>query len=86
VVVSVIFSMTLPGIVLLLLVLTMVTRHRRPEVSAAGLEVFTASVLPGKQIELDQRHVSEQLRDDSGEGAPPLISVDLERRVARIRR
>jgi hypothetical protein len=82
---ALIFAMSLPGLVVMLIVLAAVTRRRRPDVAAAGLDVFAAAILPGKQAELDQRHVSEQLRDDADDAAPPLVTVDLDRGTARIR-
>lgn len=76
--------MTLPGVVLVLVVVAVVetlasrrgrrsplTHRRRYAVSASGLDVFSAAVLPGKADELAQRAVEQQLRDDDGEGAPP---------------
>jgi hypothetical protein len=78
------FAMTLPGTVVLLLVVAAVehlscrrgrrsplTGRRRHALSASGLDVFSAAVLPGRADELAARAEQEQLRDDDGDAAPP---------------
>jgi hypothetical protein len=79
------FAMTLPGVVVLLLLVAVVehlaarrgrpgpvTRRRRHGLSASGLDAFSAVLVPGKADELAERAVQEQLRDDDGDGAPAL--------------
>jgi hypothetical protein len=82
------FAVTLPGLVVLLVVLaateqvlaragrrSVLTRHRRPDLSAAGMDVLAASMSPGKQHELDQRRVEELIRDDEATGARSRIDL-----------
>lgn len=92
-------ALTLPGLLLGLLVLAVVEQvtarrgHRsrlagstRPRLSAAGFDVFSAAVSPGRAAQLEQRRVEAQLRDDEADGAPPRAQVDLDRRVVVVRR
>ena len=91
------FALTLPGLAVLLVTVALVehvasrmrrrsplhSRHR-PMVSAS-LDVFSAALLPGKTVELEQRRVQQMLRDEEGDGAPPRSHVDLRRGIARLR-
>jgi hypothetical protein len=86
--------MSLPGLVVLLVVLAALERfglwagdrswlpwRRKREgtpMSAAGFEELDAFFAAGKRHDLDERSHSLMLRDDEEEGAPPLMRVDLE--------
>jgi hypothetical protein len=85
--------MSLPGLVVLLVVLAALERFglwasdrswlpwRRKRagtpVSAAGFEELDAFFVSGKRHELDQRNHSLMMREDEEDGAPPLLRVDL---------
>ncbi|MGY1621001.1 DUF6191 domain-containing protein [Geodermatophilus sp. SYSU D00965] len=88
-------SLTLPGLVLLLVVLGVaesvwarlgrrspVTRHSRHALSAGGLDVFSAALAPGREVDLEQQRVQRTRREDAEEGAPPFSRVDLDAGVA----
>ena len=92
------FALTLPGLVVLLVVLAAIERtcswrgrrsllstHPRPGLSAGGFDVFAAAVSPGKATKLEQRRVEEQLREDEEDGAPPRSRIDFQRRIAYLR-
>ena len=92
------FALTLPGLVILLIMLalvehacsrrgrrTLLSARPRPGLSASGLDVFAAAVSPGKATELEQRRVEEQLREEEHDGAPPLSRIDFQRRIAYLR-
>ena len=81
---GVLLALSLPGVVLLLLVVAVVEQvasragrrgltssRPRPGLSASGLDVLSAAVSPGRAVELEQRRVEQQLRDDERDGAPP---------------
>ena len=66
------FAMTLPGLVVLLVVLAVVQRFfrgRRP-VGTAGIEALSAVLSPGSALQQEQQRVQDELRDDEGDGAP----------------
>ena len=87
------WAMSLPGLVVLLVVLAALERfglwasdrswlpwRRKREgtpVSAAGFEELDAFFVAGKRHELDQRNHSLVMRQDEEDGAPPLLTVDL---------
>ncbi|MDK1476649.1 DUF6191 domain-containing protein [Streptomyces sp. 549] len=93
--------MTLPGLVILLVAVAFVDQlmlragragilpwfgpARGGRVSATGFEMLHASLLPGKEHELQQRETMTMLRDEEGDGAPPVSEVDLDQGVALIR-
>ena len=91
--------MTLPGLVLLLLILALIelltsrlrgrsviTRRHRPVLTAAGMDFMAVLTQPEKVRELDQR-ASEKIRKVEHEvGTPARSSVDLASGTARIRR
>jgi hypothetical protein len=80
---GVLVALTLPGLVILLVVVIAISKLLgRSDVSAAGLDVFTVSLAPGKEHELDQRASDKVRRADAGVPDP----VDLEAKVARINR
>ena len=89
------FALTLPGLVVLLVVLASVEhawsrlgrrsrlhgRHRHA-LSAGGMDVFSAALFPGKAVDLEQQRVRELRRDDVEDGAPPYARIDLASGVA----
>lgn len=89
------FALTLPGLVSLLIALAAVERFAawtgrtllpwrrgRTTVSAVGFDELTATFYAGKRLELDQRNVELMLRDDQRDGAPPRGGIDLDRGTA----
>ena len=85
------FALTLPGLVILLVALATVEHawsrlgrrsplHRRVRhaVSAGGLDVFSAALVPGKALDLEEQRVRELRRDDVEDGAPPNRRIDLD--------
>ncbi|WP_211359626.1 DUF6191 domain-containing protein [Actinocorallia herbida] len=85
---------SLPGLVLLLIVVAAVDRlglraneryrlpWRKPEdsrpVASAGLDEMQALFAPTKRYELDEKRSSLMLRDEEGDNAPPRTRVDLD--------
>jgi hypothetical protein len=95
---GVLFALTLPGLVVLLVVLAALEHawsrlgrpsalhHRaRHAVSAGGLDVFSAALFPGKAVDLEQQRVRELRRDDVEDGAPP-NRIDLDAGVVYLDR
>lgn len=89
--------LTLPGLVLLLVVLAVaeqvaartgrrspLARRRRNALSAGGLDVFSAALAPGREVDLEQQRVREVRRDDVDDGAPPRGRIDLDGGVAEL--
>ncbi|SOE03592.1 DUF6191 domain-containing protein [Blastococcus haudaquaticus] len=89
------FALTLPGLVILLVVLAafehawsrLGRRSRlhsaeRHALSAGGMDVFSAALLPGKAVDLEEQRVREMRRDDVEDGAPPWARIDLDSGVA----
>jgi hypothetical protein len=94
---GVLFALTLPGLVVLLVVLAAVEhawsragarsplhRRERHSLSAAGMDVFSSALSPGAAVDLEQRRVREMFRDDAEDGAPPYRRIDLDSGVAVI--
>src|SRR3954453_7294507 len=94
---GVLVALTLPGLVLLLVVLAGVeqlaarlgprsplARTRRHALSAGGLDVFSAALAPGRAVDLEQQRTRELRRDDLGDGAPPRERIDLDGGVAHL--
>jgi hypothetical protein len=94
---GVLFALTLPGLVVLLVVLAAVEHawsrlglpsplHRRARhgLSAGGMDVFSAALFPGKAVDLEVQRVRELRRDDVEDGAPPNRRIDLDSGVAYI--
>jgi hypothetical protein len=92
---GVLFALTLPGLVVLLVVLAAVEHawsrlglrsplHRRARhaLSAGGLDVFSAALVPGRATDLEQQRIRETRRDDAEDGAPPNRRIDLDSGVA----
>jgi Family of unknown function (DUF6191) len=90
---GVLVALTLPGVVLLLTAVAVVesvrarlgrrsllTGRERHALSAGGLDVFSAALAPGRELDLAEQRVREMSREDADDGAPPL--VDLEGGVA----
>jgi hypothetical protein len=88
-------ALTLPGLVLLLVVLAVaeqlaarlgrrspLAHERRHALSAGGLDVFSAALAPGRAVDLEQRQARELRRNDVGDGAPPRTRIDLDSGVA----
>lgn len=91
------FALTLPGVVTLLIALAAVERfglwagrsilpwrRDRATISAAGFDEFTGLLYAGKRVELDQRNTELVLRDDQRDGAPPRGGIDLDRNTATL--
>ena len=89
------FALTLPGLVVLLVVLASLEHawsrlgrrsrlhgSERPALSAGGLDVFSAALVPGRAIDLEEQRVRELRRDDVEDGAPPHGRIDLDSGVA----
>ncbi|MGY1804978.1 DUF6191 domain-containing protein [Blastococcus sp. SYSU D00922] len=89
------FALTLPGLVVLLVVLASVEHawsrlgrrsrlhgRRRHALSAGGMDVFSSALLPGRAVDLEERRVRELRRDDVEDGAPPYGRIDLDSGVA----
>ena len=89
------FALTLPGLVTLLIALAALERfglwvgrswlpwrRDRATVSAAGFDELSATLYAGKRVELDQRHTELMLRDNQRDGAPPRGGIDLDRGTA----
>jgi Family of unknown function (DUF6191) len=89
------FALTLPGLVVLLVVLASVEHawsrlgrrsrlhgRERHALSAGGMDVFSAALAPGKAVDLEQQRVRELRRDDVEDGALPYGRIDLDGRVA----
>jgi hypothetical protein len=94
---GVLFALTLPGLVVLLVVLATVEHawsrlgrrsplggRARHAVSAGGIDVFSAALIPGKAVDLEEQRAQELRRDEIEDGAPPVI--DLDSRIAYIDR
>jgi Family of unknown function (DUF6191) len=88
-------ALTLPGLVLLLVALavgeqfaarlgrrSLLARRRRHALSASGLDVFSAALAPGRDVDLEQRRAREIRRDDVEDGAPPRTRIDLDSGIA----
>jgi len=89
------WAMSLPGLVVLLVVLAALERlglwasnrswlpwrrkHGGMPASSAGFEELDAFFGSGKRHELDQRSSSLVLRQEEDDGAPPLMKVDLDK-------
>jgi hypothetical protein len=93
--IGVLFALTLPGLVVLLVAVAAVEqlwsrfgrasplyRRDRHALSAGGMDVFSAALFPGKAIDLEEQRVREMTRDDVADGAPPYGRIDLDSGVA----
>ena len=88
---GVLVALTLPGLVILLVVLAAlehawsrlgrrspVHRRQRHALAAGGLDVFSTALVPGKGADLEEQRVREVRRDDGRDGAPPYGRIDLD--------
>ena len=98
---ALLWAMSLPGLVVLLVVLAGLERFGlwagrrswipwrrkadRPTLSAGAFDEFTASFYGTKRVEVEQRRTELMLRDDDQDGAPPRNRIDLDRGVASLR-
>jgi hypothetical protein len=87
--VAVLFTLTLPGLVILLVSVAAVERFgrwfgrswlpwrrsTRAHISAGGFDELTACFYAGKRIELEQRTVHQVLAIDDHDGAPPAMAT-----------
>src|SRR3954451_21902864 len=84
------FALTLPGLVILLVVLASLEHawsrlgrrsrlhgRERHALSAGGMGVFSAALIPGKAVDIEGQRVREMRRDDVEDGAPPYGRIDL---------
>jgi hypothetical protein len=92
-------AMTLPGLVLLLLLLALlehgasrlrrrgvVTRRHRPALTVTGMDFMAALTQPEKHLEMQQRASDKIRKLDQHDGAPRRNAVDLQAGTARISR
>lgn len=102
--VAIFWAMSLPGLVCALVLVAFLDQlalragrakwvpwrgtGREGQISATGFEQLHAQFAAGKQHELEQRKTTLMLRDEEGDGAPPLGPVDLDggRAVLRLPR
>ncbi|GIG63914.1 DUF6191 domain-containing protein [Phytomonospora endophytica] len=98
---STLFAMSLPGLVVLLFVLAILDQiavkagrtkwipwrggKRAGQISATGFDQLHAAVVPGKDLELEQRRSTAMMREDEDSGAPP-NGVDLDAGVFIVKR
>ncbi len=88
---GVLFALTLPGLVILLVAVAVAEqvwsragrrsplhRRQRHALSAGGLDVFSAALVPGRDVDLEQQRTREIRRDDVEDGAPPYGRIDLD--------
>jgi hypothetical protein len=95
--IGVLFALTLPGLVVLLVVVATVEHlwsrlgrrspvygRERHALSAGGMDVFSAALFPGKAVDLEEQRVREMTRDDVADGAPPYGRIELDSGVAHL--
>ncbi|MBF6192260.1 DUF6191 domain-containing protein [Nocardia implantans] len=87
------FQWSIPGWVILLVLVAVYEmtvnkrrRRRRTPISGTFTDEFTALFYATKRMELDHRESVSMLRDEQGQGAPPLAAVDLDDRKVVLRR
>jgi hypothetical protein len=93
--VGLLVSLTLPGVVLLLVAVAVAEQgwsrlgrrsrlngRRRHALSASGMDVFSAALDPGRALDLDEQRSRAVTREDPGDGAPPYGRIDLTSGVA----
>lgn len=80
------FAMSLPGLVVLLIVLAAIEHWapRRRKASTVGFEELDAFFSGGKRLELEDRKSQSLMRDDEESGAPPHLRIDLDGGVVRM--
>jgi len=92
---GVLFALTLPGLVCLLVVLAALEgfghwlpwRRRRsgPRMTAVGVEELDAFMSAGKRQEIETRASHSLMRDEVGDNAPPGFHVDFDAGVVALR-
>ena len=88
--VGLLVSLTLPGVVLLLVAVaaaeqawsrlargSRISGRRRAALSASGMDVFSAVLDPGRSADLEEQRSRAVTREDVREGAPPWGRIDL---------
>jgi hypothetical protein len=93
--VGLLVSLTLPGVVLLLVAVAFaeqlwsrlgrrsrLTRRRRHALSASGMDVFSAALDPGRAVDLEEQRSRAVTREDTRDGAPPYARIDLASGIA----
>ncbi|HVX46690.1 MAG TPA: DUF6191 domain-containing protein [Mycobacteriales bacterium] len=77
----------LPAVLVLLFWLYDRRRGKAPAAGMSGTytDEFTAVFYGTKRMELEHRQTVSMMRDDTEQGAPPRVRVDLDRGTARIR-
>jgi hypothetical protein len=88
--VGLLVSLTLPGVVLLLIAVaaaeqawsrlgrrSRISGRRRPALSAGGMDVFSAALDPGRAADLEEQRSRAVTREDVRDGAPPRARIDL---------
>lgn len=83
------FALSLPGLVVLLIVLAAVERWspwRRKDLPATtvGFEELDAFFSGGKRLELEDRKSQSLMREDEESGAPPHLRIDLDGSAVRV--
>ena len=99
---AMVFAMSLPGLVLLLTVLAVLDQlavkagrtrwipwrgsKRAGQIASTGFDQLHAAVVPGKDVELRERHTMTMLAEEDESGAPPGdgAQVDLDGGTARV--
>ncbi|MEV0644587.1 DUF6191 domain-containing protein [Phytomonospora sp. NPDC050363] len=96
-----VFAMTLPGLVVLLFVVALLDQlavkagktkwipwrgsERAGRISSTGFDQLHAAIVPGKDVELEQRRSTAMMREDEDSGAPG-DGLDLDAGTVVIRR
>ena len=83
------FALTIPGLVMVLVVLgavdRLVRRKKGAALAATAWAELDAGLQPGKRLKMEERRAEALRRDDVEDGAPPLSTVDLDGGVAIVR-
>ncbi|HVV20027.1 MAG TPA: DUF6191 domain-containing protein [Pseudonocardiaceae bacterium] len=87
-----ILAFAIPGGVVLMVatgVFELVRQKRRRRsgapITATYIDEYTAMFYGTKRIELDHRDSMSMMRDEEAEGAPPTMSIDLDRGIVVLR-
>jgi hypothetical protein len=88
--VGLLVSLTLPGVVLLLVLVaaaeqgwsrlgrrSRISGRRRSALAASGMDVFSAALDPGRVADLEEQRSRAVTREDVRDGAPPWVRIDL---------
>ena len=83
------FALTIPGLVVVLVVLgavdRLVRRRKGAALAATAWAELDAGLQPGKRLEMEERRAEASRRDDVEDGAPPRSTVDLDGGIAIVR-